>query len=133
MDILLDALRTLTYLWVSLEAFFLAHLYWYGYGKYKNSPIIKWLQRVFVAIGLLFGFYAFLPVFKITQFDVYFTAVNIGTFFVVLLGVCMMIFRQESLHEEMLPKTEVEKDIHEEIKTHSKICPDKKPIENDQI
>lgn len=47
-------LRAFFYLWITIEATFLAYLYWNAYRKYKSTPIIKAIESLLFAIGLNF-------------------------------------------------------------------------------
>lgn len=47
-------LRAFFYLWITIEATFLAYLYWNAYKKYKTTPVIKAIETLLFSIGLNF-------------------------------------------------------------------------------
>lgn len=107
LDVISLILRTVAYLWVGTEAFFLAHLYSYGYVKYKNTPIICALQRLFMFIGLMFIVLAFLPIIHNLNDSLYNLVVKGGllAIFVIPVGFYLTKFRSESL-SAVKPKKE---------------------------
>jgi hypothetical protein len=92
-------LRVVVYLWVGIEGLFLAYVYLYGYLKYRNSPVIRSLQRMFLSIGLSFMAFSFLPLLRYTNVVLYDMAINYGIVLipVAALGYHLQKFRFYSL------------------------------------
>jgi hypothetical protein len=101
---LLDLLRIATYLWVASECLFLAHLYWFGYIRYRRSPIILSMFRLFIALGIMFLYTSFLPVVKFFDVQIYLSLTNGSTIFLLLVGWALTDFRHQSLTEQKIDK-----------------------------
>ena len=99
-------IRSVLYIWLSSEFLFLAHLYAYGYTKYKKTNIIITLQRLFFVLGLLFSFMAFLPILLIFSNDGHTTFTLLLPLLIIPVGYFVRRFRCESIKETKmtLPK-----------------------------
>jgi heme O synthase-like polyprenyltransferase len=95
-------LRTVIYLWISIELWNLAYLYWYGYNNVKTTPIIKSLQAVLTLFAVVFMSMAFVPIFYQLNKDVHAVFVSYLPLVLVPLGLALRKFRKESLTKQTM-------------------------------
>jgi hypothetical protein len=89
-DNLPDFIRILFYLWAAVEAIRLAADYSWAYERMKKTPIIKALRNIFFALATFFLFFAFLPIFKMLNFNRYLLLISTGNpFFTAIVAVCL--------------------------------------------
>lgn len=100
LESIIDLIRSLIYIWVALEAIFLFRLYQFAHENHKRSPIISTLQKLFLALGIMFLYYTFLPIIRMYDQSLHKLAVSGGAFFVVIVGFCLTRFRIESLSKQ---------------------------------
>ena len=92
-------IRSVLYLWIASEFLFLAHLYMYGYTKYRKTNVIISLQRLFLILGVLFSFMAFLPILLVFSDDGFVTFTLFLPIFLIPVGIFVRKFRSESIKE----------------------------------
>jgi len=99
MTILYDIFRLMIYAWATIEAFLLFHLYSYGFENFKKSKIIGTLSLLFAAIGTYIFFVFLMAVARIIDGEFYIYISQFTFVFVLLVGICLKCFREESLRK----------------------------------
>ena len=94
-----DILRLCIYFWASIEAFFLFHLYSYGFENFKKSKTIGSLSLLFASIGAYFLFVVIMSVSRSTNTEFYVYISQFAYIFALLVGICLKWFREESLRK----------------------------------
>lgn len=94
----LNLFRSLTYICIALESFFLSYSY-YTAGK---TPIIKALSKLFLAIGVLFMYMAFLPIVQSLSVPAYLIATQFLIVFALYILIYINDFRKESFNTEQM-------------------------------
>jgi len=99
-------LRTIISLWVAIEFSNVAYIYWYGYKKYKPTPIIRSLQILFFLVSLYLFFISFIPIILEVDPKLQRDFINLVLIFLVPLGFAVRKFRKESIEKNKigLPK-----------------------------
>lgn len=106
-------LRAFFYLYITIESFLLAYMYWNAYKKYKTTPIIKALQIVLLTIGLNFFYMTFLAMTSFIDKDniIYDFLISFMPIVQIPIIYSLVNFRQKSTEE-------VSKNGHRLIKSY---------------
>ena len=91
-------LRAFFYLWITIEAIFLAYLYWNAYRKYKTTPIIKAIETLLFSIGLNFFYMVMIAITSVIDRDsnLYDLLIVIIPLFAIPLVLAIREFREKS-------------------------------------
>jgi len=94
-------IRSILYLFTASECFILSFLYKQGTLRYNpTSQVIKYLQLLFLSLGAMFTFMAFIPIVKTLNTTVYDAITNILTIFVAVVLYFLIKFRESSIKKK---------------------------------
>lgn len=98
---ILSLARAFFYLWITVEAMFLAFLYYNAYKKFKKTPIIQALQSLLFSIGFFFFYMVFVAITSYVNHEGidYPVLISLIPLFALPLVLSIRWFRDESTKE----------------------------------
>lgn len=94
-----DVIRMCIYVWASVEAYLLFHLYSYGFQNFKQSKIIASLSMALFFIGTYFSFVFLMAVTRSVDPTFYVYVSQYAFVLAFFVAICLKWFREESLRK----------------------------------
>ena len=94
-----DVIRMCIYMWASVEAYLLFHLYSYGFSNFKKSKVIASLSALLFFIGVYYSFVFLMAVTRSVNTSFYIEISQYAYLLAFLVAICLKWFREESLRK----------------------------------